>query len=69
MNANQIMQLRGVNRKEALKIRKEAIAYCNKNNISLVGKKVPTDAVLKATGKGIDYYYQRYLLEAKAKEN
>lgn len=68
MNANEIMQLRNVNRKEALKIRRQAIEYCEANNISLVGQKVPTEAVLKVTGKGIDYYYGKFQLEAKAKE-
>jgi len=69
MTANEIMQLRNVNKKEALAIRKEAISYCKKNNIKMVGQKVPTEAVLKVTGKEIEYYYQKMVLEAKAKEN
>lgn len=68
MNAKQIMQLRHVNRKEALKIRQRAIEYCKNNGVEVIGQKVPTEAVLKATGKDIDYYYQKYMLEAKAKE-
>lgn len=68
MNSSQIMQLRNVNRKEALKIRRQAIDYCKNHGIRLVGQKVPTEAVLKSTGKDIDYYYKKYTLEAKAKE-
>lgn len=63
------MKLRNVNRKEALRIRREAIEYCSKNGIKVVGQKVPTEAVLKVTGKEIDFYYNRMLMEAKAKEN
>lgn len=69
VNATQIMKLRNVNRKEALRIRREAIEYCSKNGIKVVGQKVPTEAVLKVTGKEIDFYYNRMLMEAKAKEN
>lgn len=69
MSAKDIMRLRGVNNKEALRIRKESIEYCKKNGIRIVGQKVPTEAVLKVTGKDIDYYYSRMLLEQKAKEN
>lgn len=68
MTASNIMVLRGVNRKEALKIRREALSYCKSKNIRVVGQKVPTEAVLKVTGKDIDYYYNRMLMEAKAKE-
>lgn len=68
MNANQIMKLRNVNKKEALRIRKEALEYCKKNGIKVVGQKVPTEAVLKVTGREIDFYYNRMTLEAKAKE-
>ena len=69
MNSKQIMQLRNVNNKEALRIRKEAIEYCKKNSIRIVGQKVPTEAILKVTGKDIEYYYNRMYLEQKAKEN
>ncbi len=68
MTAKQIMQLRGVNRKEALKIRLEALEYCRKNGIKVIGKKVPTDAILKTTGKDVNYYYTKMEMEAKAKE-
>lgn len=69
MNASQIMQLRNVNRKEALRIRQRAIEYCKSIGVKVIGQKVPTEAVLKATGKEIDYYYQKYILEKKAKED
>ena len=69
MNANMIMKLRNVNRKEALRIRKEAMSYCEKERIRVNGQKVPTEAVLKVTGKDYNYYYQKMVLEAKAKEN
>ena len=65
MTATHIMKLRGVNRKEALTIRKEALDYCTKKGIKVVGQKVPTEAVLKVTGKSIDYYYNKFQLEAK----
>lgn len=69
MNSSEIMQLRGVNKKEALRIRKEALDYCHSNGIQVIGQRVPTEAVLKVTDKTIEYYYQKMLLEAKAKEN
>ncbi len=69
MNATDIMKLRGVNKKEALKIRKEALAYCKQKSIKVVGQKVPTEAVLEVTGKRIDFYYNRMQLESRAKEN
>lgn len=69
LNSTQIMMLRGVNKKEALRIRKEALLYCRNNGISVVGQKVPAEAVFAVTGKNIDYYHSKMQLEAKAKEN
>lgn len=68
MNSNEIMNLRNVNKKEALKIRRNALMYCKTNGIMVAGQKVPTEAVLKVTGKNIDYYYQKMEFEKKARE-
>lgn len=51
---------------QATTIRNETIDYCKKNNIMLIGNKVPTDVVLQLVGKDRDYFYQRMLDERKA---
>ena len=50
---------------QATTIRNETIDYCKKNNIMLIGNKVPTDVVLLLVGKDRDYFYQRMLEERK----
>ncbi len=68
MTVKDIMALRNVGQATALKIRQKAIDYCLVNNIDLMGIKVPTIAVHEATKLDIEYYYQKMLLEARAKE-
>lgn len=69
LSTQEIMILRNVNKKQALLIRQEAIKYCQQNNIAQSGYKVPAVAVLKVTDREVDYYYNKMLLESKAKEN
>ena len=68
MIVKDIMALRNVGQSTALKIRKQAIDYCLLNDIDLMGIKVPTIAIHEVTKLNIEYYYQKMLLEARAKE-
>ena len=62
----EIAQLRDVGLSSASRIRQEAINYCLKNDIPIVSRFVPSIAVLEVTKKGIDYYYDKMILERKA---
>lgn len=66
MTSKDIMNLLDINQRVALSVRKQAIDYCLTNDIEMYGSKVPTEAVLKVSGKTIDYYYNKMLLENKA---
>lgn len=63
-----VMLLRNVGQPTALKIRKEALEYCIKNNIELPPRGVPTEAVLSVTNKDLNYYYQKMIKESEAKK-
>lgn len=63
-----VMLLRNVGQPTALKIRKEALEYCIKNNIDLPPRGVPTEAVLSVTNKDLNYYYQKMISESEAKK-
>ena len=54
---------------QATTIRNETIEYCKKNNIMLIGNRVPTDVVLQLVGKSRDYFYQRMLDENRLKND
>ena len=54
---------------QATTIRNETIEYCKKNNIMLIGNRVPTDVVLHLVGKDRDYFYQRMLDENRLKND
>ena len=54
---------------QATMIRNETIEYCKKNNIMLIGNRVPTDVVLQLVGKSRDYFYQRMLDENMLKND
>ena len=54
---------------QATTIRNETIEYCKKNNIMLIGNRVPTDVVLHLVGKSRDYFYQRMLDENRLKND
>ena len=54
---------------QATTIRNETIEYCKKNNIMLIGNRVPTDVVLQLVGKSRDYFYQRMLDENMLKND
>lgn len=59
------MKLRDCGRDTALKIRKEALIYCDDNDISYYGNYIPTEAVLAVTQKDIKYYFDKMLMERK----
>lgn len=65
LSIREIMLLRDCGQPAATEIRNKAIDYCNKNNISVSTKTVPTEAVLIVTNKGLDYYYQKMIQESK----
>lgn len=68
LTMNEIMILRDIGQPTALKIRKEALEYCLKNNIDLPPRGVPTEAVLSVTNKDLNYYYQKMISESEAKK-
>lgn len=65
LTVNEIMLLRSIGQHRALKIRKEAIDYCLKNNIEISAKRIPTEAILIVTNLDISYYYNKMLQEAE----
>lgn len=66
LSVKDIMKLRAIGQPKALNIRKEALKYCLKNNISVECNKVPCDVVLKVTDRDLKYYYDKMLLEVEA---
>lgn len=60
-----IMMLRNCGMPTAREIRKNAIKYCLENNLEYSTKSVPSEAVHHATGKNIEYYYQKYSMLKK----
>ena len=68
LTVKEIMTLRGVGQATALKIRKKAIKYCLMNDIDIMGIRTPTIAVLEVTRLDIQYYYDKLVLETRAKE-
>lgn len=68
LTIKEIMKLRNVGQPSAIKIRKDALTYCSKNNIELPPRGTPTNAVLIVTNKNIDYYYKKMVQESNAKK-
>lgn len=66
LSIKDIMMLRNVCQRIALEIRDKSIKYCVMNNIYFGGKQVPTEVVLLVTGKDINYYYDKMVLEINA---
>ncbi len=49
----------------ASEIRRRAIDYCYQNDITMVTRSVPTEAVLETIDRTIDYYFSKMELENK----
>ena len=50
----------------ATALSREAKEYCLKNSIPLPPNKAPTDVIMLLTGKNMDYYHDKMVMEAEA---
>lgn len=65
LNIKEIQLLRECSYNKACDYKDKAIKFCIKNGIDCCGRNIPTEALLNVTGKGIEYYYNKMLLEHK----
>lgn len=63
LSNKEISMLCGVGETKASYIRRKAEQYCIENDIPLMGKRIPTEAVLAVINHDIDYYSHRMQLE------
>ena len=63
LTIKEIMMLCSVGQPRASIIRKKAIELCMNDDIKLYSMQVPTEAVLKAINKDINYYRDKMNLE------
>lgn len=68
LTVKEIMDLRNVGQPTALELRREALNYCLKNDITITSNKPPTDVIMRLTGKSLDYYYEKMKKELEAEE-
>ena len=68
LSVKEIMILRNVGQPTALQLRREAINYCLKNDIEIISNKAPTEVIMRLTGKALEFYYEKMVLELEAIE-
>ena len=66
LSIKDIMVLRDVGQPTATALSREAKEYCLKNDIPLPPNKAPTDVIMLLTGKNMDYYHDKMVMEAEA---
>lgn len=66
LSIRDIMLLRNVGQPTAINLRREALEYCMKNDITVINNKPPTEVLMLLTGKDLDYYHEKMVLELEA---
>lgn len=66
LSIKDIMLLRNVGQPTAINLRREALEYCIKNDITVMNNKPPTEVLMLLTGKDLDFYHEKMVLELEA---
>lgn len=68
LTIKEIMLLRDIGQPSAIELREQAVEYCVANDIPLPTKQVPTDVIMRLTGRNLNFYHDKMMKELEAKQ-